>query len=160
MVRCAWDEAISATAERLKKIRDEAGPEAVGVLTSAKGTNEENYLFAKLARAAIKTDNVDHAARLCHAPSVAGLGCALGSGAMTNPIRGLLSSDAILVTGSNTTEQHLLVAAQIVEAQSRGAALIVPDPRTTPAARSPGRRKASAIPEAMSGMMVYWAKTP
>jgi predicted molibdopterin-dependent oxidoreductase YjgC len=65
---------------------------------------------------------------------------------MTNPIRGLLSSDAILVTGSNTTEQHLLVAAQIVEAQSRGAALIVPDPRTTPAARSPGRRKASAIP--------------
>ena len=131
MVRSSWDEALTATAERLKEIRDEAGPGAVAVLTSAKGTNEENYLFAKLARAGLRTNNVDHVARLCHAPSVAGLGAALGSGAMTNPIRGLLSSDAILVTGSNTTEQHPLVAATILEAQSRGAALIVADPRRT-----------------------------
>jgi len=131
MVRGSWDEALSLTARRLKEIREESGPDALAVLTSAKGTNEENYLLAKLARAALKTNNVDHVARLCHAPSVAGLGFALGSGAMTNPIRSLLSSDAILVTGSNTTEQHPLVAAHILEAQSRGATLIVVDPRRT-----------------------------
>lgn len=135
MVRSSWDEALATTAGRLKEIRDEGGPEAVAVLTSAKGTNEENYLFSKLARAALKTNNIDHVARLCHAPSVAGLGAALGSGAMTNPIRSLLSSRAILVTGSNTTEQHPLVAATILEAQSRGATLIVADPRRTQIAR-------------------------
>lgn len=131
MVRSSWDEALSLTARRFKEIKEESGPDALAVLTSAKGTNEENYLLAKLARAALKTNNVDHVARLCHAPSVAGLGFALGSGAMTNPIRSLLSSDAILVTGSNTTEQHPLVAAHILEAQSRGATLIVVDPRRT-----------------------------
>ena len=131
MVRASWDEALSLTAKRFKEIREESGPGSLAVLTSAKGTNEENYLLAKLARAALKTNNVDHVARLCHAPSVAGLGIALGSGAMTNPIRSLLSADAILVTGSNTTEQHPLVAAHILEAQSRGATLIVADPRKT-----------------------------
>lgn len=131
MVRGSWDEALSLTARRFKEIREESGPGSLAVLTSAKGTNEENYLLAKLARAALKTNNVDHVARLCHAPSVAGLGIALGSGAMTNPIRSLLSADAILVTGSNTTEQHPLVAAHILEAQSRGATLIVADPRKT-----------------------------
>ena len=131
MVRGSWDEALSLTARRLKEIMEESGPDALAVLTSAKGTNEENYLLAKLARVALKTNNVDHVARLCHAPSVAGLGFALGSGAMTNPIRSLLSADAILVTGSNTTEQHPLIAAHILEAQSRGATLIVADPRRT-----------------------------
>ena len=131
MVRGSWEEALSLTAKRLKEIKEDSGPDALAVLTSAKGTNEENYLLAKLARAALKTNNVDHVARLCHAPSVAGLGASLGSGAMTNPIRSLLSADAILVTGSNTTEQHPLIAAHILEAQSRGATLIVADPRKT-----------------------------
>jgi formate dehydrogenase major subunit/formate dehydrogenase alpha subunit len=131
MARVSWDEALSLSARRLREIREESGPDSLAILTSAKGTNEENYLLAKLARAALGTNNVDHVARLCHAPSVAGLGIALGSGAMTNPIRSLLSSDAILVTGSNTTEQHPLVAATILEAQARGATLIVADPRRT-----------------------------
>jgi formate dehydrogenase alpha subunit len=131
MVRGSWEEALSLTAKRLKEIKEESGADALAILTSAKGTNEENYLLAKMARAALKTNNVDHVARLCHAPSVAGLGAALGSGAMTNHIRSLLSADAILVTGSNTTEQHPLVAAHILEAQSHGATLIVADPRNT-----------------------------
>jgi len=130
-VRASWEDALSLTAERLNEIKEESGPDALAVLTSAKGTNEENYLLMKLARAALKTNNVDHVARLCHAPSVAGLGASLGSGAMTNSIKSLLSADAILVTGSNTTEQHPLVAAHILEAQSRGATLIVADPRKT-----------------------------
>ncbi len=130
-IRGSWEEALSLTAKRLKEIKEDSGPDALAVLTSAKGTNEENYLLAKLARAALKTNNVDHVARLCHAPSVAGLGASLGSGAMTNSIRSLLQADAILVTGSNTTEQHPLIAAHILQAQSRGATLIVADPRKT-----------------------------
>ena len=131
LVRASWDEALSLTSASLWMIREEFGPGSVGVLTSAKGTNEENYLLMKLARAGLKTNNVDHAARLCHAPTVAGLGYAFGSGAMTNSIKNLALADAILVVGSNTTEQHPLVAAYILEARSRGAKLIVADPRKT-----------------------------
>lgn len=127
----SWDYALSLTASTLMAIRRDAGAEAVGVLTSAKGTNEENYLLMKLARAALKTNNVDHAARLCHAPTVAGLSYAFGSGAMTNPIASLAEADAILVVGSNTTEQHPLIASYILEARTKGAKLIVADPRRT-----------------------------
>jgi formate dehydrogenase alpha subunit len=131
LVRASWDEALSLTTASLWMLREEFGPDAVGVLTSAKGTNEENYLLMKLARAGLKTNNVDHVARLCHAPTVAGLGYAFGSGAMTNSIKDLAMADAILVVGSNTTEQHPLVAAYILEARKKGAKLIVADPRNT-----------------------------
>lgn len=130
-VRVPWEEALSLTATRLKEISRESGSESVGILTSAKGTNEENYLFMKLARAGLKTNNIDHVARLCHAPTVAGLGYAFGSGAMTNPISSLKEADAILVVGSNTTEQHPLIASYILKARARGAELIVADPRRT-----------------------------
>jgi formate dehydrogenase major subunit/formate dehydrogenase alpha subunit len=136
MVPAAWDAALDLTAERLLLIREQFGPQALGVLTSAKGTNEENYLLMKLARAALGTNNVDHVARLCHAPTVAGLGYALGSGAMTGSISSLGQSDAILVVGSNTTEQHPLVASYILRARARGAGLIVVDPRKTPLAET------------------------
>jgi formate dehydrogenase alpha subunit len=131
LVQASWDEALSLTTASLWMLREEFGPDAVGVLTSAKGTNEENYLLMKLARAGLKTNNVDHVARLCHAPTVAGLGYAFGSGAMTNSIKDLAVADAILVVGSNTTEQHPLVAAYILEARKKGAKLIVADPRKT-----------------------------
>jgi formate dehydrogenase alpha subunit len=131
LVRASWDEALSLTTASLWMLREEFGPDAVGVLTSAKGTNEENYLLMKLARAGLRTNNVDHVARLCHAPTVAGLGYAFGSGAMTNSIKDLAIADAILVVGSNTTEQHPLVAAYILEARKKGAKLIVADPRKT-----------------------------
>lgn len=131
LVRAAWDEALSLTSTSLWMLREEFGPDSIGVLTSAKGTNEENYLLMKLARAAIKTNNVDHVARLCHAPTVAGLGYALGSGAMTNSIKSLAMADVILVVGSNSTEQHPLAAAYILEARRKGAKLIVADPRKT-----------------------------
>ncbi|MDM7911972.1 MAG: molybdopterin-dependent oxidoreductase, partial [Methanotrichaceae archaeon] len=131
LVRASWDEALSLTTASLWMLREEYGPGAVGVLTSAKGTNEENYLLMKLARAGLKTNNVDHVARLCHAPTVAGLGYAFGSGAMTSSIKNLAQADAILVVGSNTTEQHPLVAAYILEARKKGAKLIVADPRKT-----------------------------
>jgi formate dehydrogenase major subunit/formate dehydrogenase alpha subunit len=131
MVKATWDEALALAAASLRSIQKEYGPRAYGVLTSAKATNEENYLLMKLGRAALGTNNVDHVARLCHAPTVAGLGFSLGSGAMTGSISSLGHSDAILVVGSNTTEQHPLVASYILQARSRGAKLIVADPRET-----------------------------
>ena len=131
MVQATWNEALDLAASSLLKIKEKFGPQALGVLTSAKGTNEENFLLMKLARAALGTNNVDHVARLCHAPTVAGLGYALGSGAMTGSISSLGSSDAILIVGSNTTEQHPLVASYILRARSIGAKLIVVDPRKT-----------------------------
>lgn len=130
-VKASWKEAIDFVADQLKAMRDKFGPDSIGILTSAKGTNEENYLLMKLARGALKTNNVDHVARLCHAPTVAGLSYAFGSGATTNPISSLARADAILVVGSNTTEQHPLVASYILEARSRGAKIIAADPRRT-----------------------------
>ncbi|MEA2045188.1 MAG: formate dehydrogenase subunit alpha [Euryarchaeota archaeon] len=134
-IKATWEDALSLVSRRMKEITETFGPDSIAVLTSAKGTNEENYLLMKLARAVLKTNNVDHVARLCHAPSVTGLSAALGSGAMTNPLRSLISADVVLVTGSNTTEQHPLAASCIMEAKSRGAKLIVVDPRTTGIAR-------------------------
>jgi formate dehydrogenase alpha subunit len=129
-VEASWEEALDLVASRLNEIVDAHGPDAVGGLSSATCTNEENYLFQKLMRAAIGTNNVDHCARLCHASTVAGLAAAFGSGAMTNSIAELEFADCILVTGSNTTETHPVIAGLIKRAvRFHGAKLIVVDPR-------------------------------
>jgi formate dehydrogenase alpha subunit len=126
----AWEEALSLAVERLRALRDRHGPDSLAGLASAKCTNEENYLFQKLMRGVLGTNNVDHCARLCHSSTVAGLASAFGSGAMTNPIRDVFRSRVILVTGSNTTENHPIYANYIVHAvQHHGAKLIVADPR-------------------------------
>jgi formate dehydrogenase alpha subunit len=131
-VEVEWSVALDLIARRLAEIRDRHGPESLGVLSSAKCTNEENYLLMKFARAVLKTNNVDHCARLCHASSVLGLSNAFGSGAMTNSIAELAGAEVILVTGSNTTEQHPQIARFIFDALRRGAKLIVADPRRIP----------------------------
>jgi len=126
----SWEEALSLVASRLGQIKAKAGPGALGGLSSAKCTNEENYLFQRFVRAALGTNNVDHCARLCHASTVTGLAKAFGSGAMTNPIGELRFADCILVTGSNTTEAHPVIGLEIKAAvKKNGAALIVADPR-------------------------------
>ena len=125
-----WDEALSAVQDALLRIRQEHGADAIAGLASAKCTNEENYLFQKFVRAAVGTNNVDHCARLCHASTVAGLAAAFGSGAMTNSIAELEHAKCILVTGSNTTETHPVIATLIRKAvHQHGAKLIVVDPR-------------------------------
>jgi len=128
-VEAGWDEALDYVAERFKEIKDAYGPGSLGCLSSAKCTNEENYVMQKFARAVFNTNNVDHCARLCHASTVAGLAASFGSGAMTNSINELLDSNAILVTGSNTTEQHPIIGGKIIKAKENGAKLIVVDPR-------------------------------
>lgn len=127
-VEISWDEALKVVTEKLKQY----SPDAVAVLSSAKCTNEENYLMMKFARAVLKTNSVDHCARLCHASTVVGLGKTFGSGAMTNSIGELEDADCIFVIGSNTTEQHPLIARYIMRARAKGTKLIVADPRLIP----------------------------
>lgn len=127
-VEISWEEALKVVTEKLKQY----SPDAVAVLSSAKCTNEENYLMMKFARAVLKTNSVDHCARLCHAATVVGLGKTFGSGAMTNSIGELEDADCIFVIGSNTTEQHPLIARYIMRARAKGAKLIVADPRLIP----------------------------
>ncbi len=125
-----WDEALTLVADKLSAIKAKHGPDAIGGFSSAKCTNEENYVFQKLIRSVVGTNNVDHCARLCHASTVAGLARAFGSGAMTNSIDELEHADCILVTGSNTTEAHPIISLRIKAAVERhGATLIVADPR-------------------------------
>jgi len=124
-----WDTALSLVAEKLAKIKKEFGSDAIGIFGSAKATNEENFLIQKFARAGIGTNNVDHCARLCHASTVVGLASSFGSGAMTNSIDELENADVIFVIGSNTTEQHPLIATRILRAVRKGSKLIVADPR-------------------------------
>jgi formate dehydrogenase alpha subunit len=128
-----WDQALDRIAQHLSAIRASAGPDALGFLASAKCSNEENYLFQKLARL-LGTNNVDHCARLCHAPTVVGLTHSLGSAAMTNPIPDLANADCILVIGSNFAENHAPVARWVWRAKDRGATVILADPRLTPTA--------------------------
>ena len=131
LAQVSWDEALDFVAERLKQIKKKHGPDAIAVLSSAKCTNEENYVMQKFARAAIGTNNVDHCARLCHASTVAGLARAFGSGAMTNSIEDFDKADAIFVIGSNTTECHPIIGSAIKRAVvERNVPLVVADPRT------------------------------
>ena len=130
LVPATWDKALDEIARRLTAIKQAHGPDAIAGLSSATCTNEENYLFQKLMRAAVGTNNVDHCARLCHASTVAGLAAAFGSGAMTNSIAEIEFAGCILVTGSNTTETHPVIANLIKRAvRYRGAKLIIVDPR-------------------------------
>ena len=128
----SWEEALGVIAREFGKYRGDA----FGGLASAKVTNEDNYVFQKFVRAAMGTNNVDHCARLCHSSTVAGLALSFGSGAMTNPIDDLLQADVILVTGSNTTENHPIIGLKIREAVARGAKLVLFDPRQIQLARS------------------------
>ena len=126
----SWDKALNVVAQRFLEIKERYGADALGFLSSAKATNEENFLMMKLARAVFKTNNIDHCARLCHASTVEGLAATFGSGAMTNSINEFEDAGLFLVTGSDTTEQHPLIGSRIINAvNDRGAKLIVVDPR-------------------------------
>ncbi len=126
----SWDEALDLVAARLGEIRNSHGSDAIAGLSSAKTTNEDNYIMQKFVRAVIGTNNVDHCARLCHASTVAGLARAFGSGAMTNSIAEFRSTPLIFVIGSNTTECHPVMGIMIRQAVAQGkTTLLVADPR-------------------------------
>lgn len=125
----SWEEAIHFTAERLRQIVEQHGADSVGVLGSARATNEENYLAQKFARAALGTNNVDCCARVCHAPTAAAMKMILGTGAATNSFDDIEMAQTILLCGANATENHPIAGARIKQARLRGAKLIVIDPR-------------------------------
>jgi len=125
----SWDEAVTTATGGLRAALDAGGPGAVGVLGSARATNEDNYLLQKLARAVLGTNTVDCCARVCHAPSAAGLKAMYGTGAATNSFADIEAARTILVCGANPTENHPIVGARIKQATRRGARLIVIDPR-------------------------------
>ena len=131
----SWEEALDFAAVGLRRILARDGKQALAGFGSAKGSNEEAYLFQKLVRTGFGTNNVDHCTRLCHASSVAALLEGLGSGAVSNPVRDVEHADAIVVIGSNPTVNHPVAATWMKNAAARGATLIVMDPRETELAR-------------------------
>ncbi|SIR31965.1 formate dehydrogenase subunit alpha [Micromonospora avicenniae] len=125
----SWEEALVFAATRLTAIRDRHGPDAIGMISSARATNEENYLAQKFARVALGTNNIDNCSRLCHAPSAVGLTAAFGHAGGTNSVDDLDDTDCILIAGANLTEAHPVVGARIKQLVLRGARLVVIDPR-------------------------------
>ncbi len=131
----SWSEALDRAGLTLARIRDHHGPRALAGFGSAKGSNEEAYLFQKLVRTGFGSNNVDHCTRLCHASSVAALLEGIGSGAVSNPVGDVLKADVVLVIGANPTANHPVAATFIKNAAVNGATLIVADPRRTDLAR-------------------------
>lgn len=124
-----WEEALDRAAAGLVKIRDRDGPKALAGFGSAKGSNEEAYLFQKLVRTGFGTNNVDHCTRLCHASSVAALLEGVGSAAVTATFNECKNSELIIVIGANPTENHPVAATFFKQAAKRGAKLVIMDPR-------------------------------
>lgn len=127
----SWQEALTTIAEELTMIIADNGAQSVGVISSARATNEDNYAAQKFARSVLKTNNVDHCARICHSPTVAGLKQSLGSGAMTNSAKDIADTDLIMIFGADPTENHSILGGHIMQAQLNGCELIVVDPRKT-----------------------------
>jgi len=131
----SWDEALAVAGGRLRALRDAHGPRALAGFGSAKGSNEEAYLFQKLVRLGFGSNNVDHCTRLCHASSVAALLEGLGSGAVSNPVLDVAAAEVVIVIGSNPTVNHPVAATWIKNAVRGGTKLVVMDPRRGELAR-------------------------
>ncbi|GII94384.1 formate dehydrogenase subunit alpha [Sinosporangium siamense] len=124
-----WDEALGHIAEGLRAAVAQGGPDAVAAISSARATNEENYLIQKFMRAGIGTNNVDNCSRLCHSPSAAGLTAAFGLSGGTDTFDDVENADCLLVVGANPIEAHPVVGARLLQRVLRGTRLIVADPR-------------------------------
>jgi formate dehydrogenase major subunit len=130
-----WDEAYDYIAHRLTEIKAQHGPDAIAAISSARCTNEENYLMQKFLRAVIGTNNIDSCARVCHSPTALGMQRAFGTGAATNSIIDLKYTDAIMVIGANPTDAHPVTGAKLKQFAMKGKTTIVIDPRRTEMAR-------------------------
>jgi formate dehydrogenase major subunit len=128
-LQVSWDEAIDATTTLLRSTVERHGADSVGILGSARSTNEENYLAQKFARVVLATNNVDCCARLCHGPTAAAMKRTLGTGAATNSYEDIERARVILMCGCNPTENHPIIGARVKQAALRGTRLIVIDPR-------------------------------
>ena len=129
-----WENALNVAAEGLKRIRDQ-DKYALSGFGSAKGSNEEAYLFQKLVRTGFGTNNVDHCTRLCHASSVAALLEGVGSGAVSNQVNDVLQAEVVFLIGANPTSNHPVAATFMKNAAERGVKLVYADPRAGDLAR-------------------------
>jgi formate dehydrogenase major subunit len=130
-----WDEALDFAGGKLKQIRDTHGKKALAGFGSAKGSNEEAYLFQKLVRTGFGSNNVDHCTRLCHASSVVALLEGIGSGAVSNPVMDVTQAEVVIVIGANPSVNHPVAASFIKNAAKSGTKLIVMDPRRSDLSR-------------------------
>jgi formate dehydrogenase major subunit len=135
----SWEEALAFAGGTLATIRDTHGKRALAGFGSAKGSNEEAYLFQKLVRTGFGSNNVDHCTRLCHASSVAALLEGIGSGAVSNPVMDVTKAEVVIVIGANPTVNHPVAATWIKNAMRNGTKLVVIDPRRSELARSAHR---------------------
>ena len=131
LVAVSWDEAYDFIASELNRIKKEHGPDAISAVSSARCTNEENYLMQKFMRAVIGTNNVDSCARVCHSPTALGMQRTFGTGAATNSIIDLKYTDCIMVIGANPTAGHPVTGAKFKQHAMKGKTTIVIDPRRT-----------------------------
>src|SRR5882672_5440934 len=131
-----WEEALAAAGGGLRKLRDAHGPKSLAGFGSAKGSNEEAYLFQKLVRLGFGSNNVDHCTRLCHASSVAALLEGIGSGAVSNPVMDVTQASVVILIGANPTVNHPVAASFLKNAMRNGTKLIVMDPRRSELART------------------------
>ncbi len=129
LVETSWDDALSFLADRFSKMRKTYGPESLAVISSSRGTNEENYLISKFVRCVLGTNNIDNCARVCHSATVTGMMEVLGASAATNSLDSIEHAKLIMVVGANPTEAHPVAGARIKRAVRRGTPLIVIDPR-------------------------------
>jgi len=130
-----WEEALDLAGNGLRGIRDRDGPRALAGFGSAKGSNEEAYLFQKLVRTGFRSNNVDHCTRLCHASSVAALLEGIGSGAVSNQVSDVMKAEVVLLIGANPVVNHPVAATWIKNAVKNGTKLIIADPRRSELAR-------------------------
>ncbi|MFC7297696.1 formate dehydrogenase subunit alpha [Herminiimonas aquatilis] len=130
-----WEEALEVAGGTFAKIRDTHGKRSLAGFGSAKGSNEEAYLFQKLVRTGFGSNNVDHCTRLCHASSVVALLEGIGSGAVSNPVMDVTKAEVVIIIGANPTVNHPVAATWIKNAVSNGTKLIVCDPRRTDMSR-------------------------
>lgn len=130
-----WEEAYGYIAGKLTSIKAQYGPDAIAGISSARCTNEENYLMQKFIRAVIGTNNIDSCARVCHSPTALGMQRAFGTGAATNSIIDLKYTDCIMVIGANPTDAHPVTGAKLKQFAMKGKPTIVIDPRRTEMAR-------------------------
>jgi formate dehydrogenase major subunit len=130
-----WEEALALAGGTLRRIRDTKGPRALAGFGSAKGSNEEAYLFQKLVRTGFGSNNVDHCTRLCHASSVAALLEGIGSGAVSNPVMDVMLADVVIIIGANPVVNHPVAATWVKNAVKNGTRLVLADPRRSELAR-------------------------
>ena len=134
--KASWDEALDLIASRLGAIKAEHGPDAIGLISSSKGTNEDSYLMQKLARGVIGTNNIDNCSRYCQAPATVGLLRTVGHAGDSGSIRDIEAAGLVLIIGSNTAESHPVIATRVKSAHKlRGQELIVADIRAHEMAR-------------------------